>query len=88
MLEFEEMPAANDLALIVSLAEKINARVVGLSDKNLPINSKNGPSIQLGFDKFPTELEAFAVSAETLDTMASAFDDELSAEELSALLTS
>lgn len=88
LLEFDEMPEAKDLALIVSLAEKINAKVVGLSDKNLPKNGKDSAPIQLGFDKFPTELAAFAVSSETLDAMSSAFDDEPSAEELSAMLTS
>ena len=83
MLEFEEMPAAKDLALVVSLAEKINAKVVGLSGKSfLP----NGAPIQLGFEKFPVELSAFAVSPAQMDAISTTFDDEPSAEALCALL--
>lgn len=84
MLEFEEMPGANDLELVVSLAEKINAKVIGISGKSL---SSNSAPIQLGFEKFPVELGNFAVSDTQLDAISKTFEDEPSAEELCALLT-
>ena len=84
MLEFEEMPAAKDLALVVSLAEKINAKVVGLSGECL---TANDAPIQLGFERFPVELGAYAVSDTQMDAISKTFDDEPSAEELCALLT-
>ena len=87
MLEFEEMPEAKDLALIVSLAEKINAKVVGLSGKKLALHGKNSAPIELGFEKFPADLSAFAVSPDMLDAISTTFDEELTAEELCSLLT-
>jgi hypothetical protein len=83
-LEFEDMPEAKELALVVSLAKKINAKIVGLTGENQTLD--NAP-IQLGFEKFPTELSAFAVSPQQMDALSSNFDDEPSAEELCAMLT-
>lgn len=85
MLEFDEMPEAEELAMVVSLAKKINAKVIGLSGQN---QSPISAPIQLGFEKFPSDLEAFAVSPAQIDSLSSTFKDELSAEELCAMLTS
>jgi hypothetical protein len=85
MLEFEEMPAASELAQVVSLAKKINAKVVGPTSQNQPLGDA---PIQLGFENFPAELSAFAVSPQQMDALSSTFEDELSAEELCAMLTS
>ena len=89
ILEFEEIPAAKDLAELVSLAEKIHARVVempGTSTQKSTLDSKNGTPIHLGFEKFPTELGAFAVAPEQMVALSEVFDDEPSAEELCAML--
>ncbi|MBK8561817.1 MAG: hypothetical protein IPN76_00295 [Saprospiraceae bacterium] len=85
MLEFDEMPEAEELAMVVSLAKKINAKVIGLSGQN---QSPISAPIQLGFEKFPLDLDAFAVSPAQIDALSSTFKDELSAEELCAMLTS
>lgn len=44
------------------------------------------PSLHLDFEKFPQNLEAFAVKPEQLDALAKIFEDEPSAEALEAQL--
>ncbi len=107
ILEFLQIPEAKDLALLIALAEKFNARVVKIPDlsksgkktakRKVPSNSNSArpedtstestlPSLRLDFEKFPQNLNSFAIKPEQLDALAKIFEDELDAETLTIQL--
>lgn len=52
-----------------------------------PPNGAKLPSLNLGFEKFPGNLDSFAVKPEQIDAFAKIFEDEPSAEVLCEMLT-
>ncbi len=101
VLEFPQAPEAQALEQLIALAEKMNGVVVepskALKSEQKQDNLSNSqttsvmgvkmPSLLLGIEKFPRNLEAYIITPEHLDEIARVFEDEPSAEVLCELLT-
>ena len=101
VLEFPQEPEAKEIELLVVLAEKFNGVMVESPDadeagqkqdefsnrQTASIVDARMPSLHLGLENFPQNLDAFAVKSEDINAIARIFEDEIYAEELCEMLT-
>ncbi len=101
VLEFPQVPEAKEIEQLIALAEKFNGVMVESSNalkskqkqddipnrQTVSVIGAKMPSLHLGLEKFPQNLNNYIVTREHLDAIARVFEDEPSAEVLCEMLT-